>query len=67
MNNRLLEAVIVGIITALVAGFTGVGAHRPVSAAPATVATASEGEFALQSVDRFLTRASDFAYSSMKE
>ena len=39
MNSRYLEAIAVGIITALIAGFAGVGAQRPVpgSAAPSAV------------------------------
>jgi hypothetical protein len=40
MNSRYLEAVVVGIITALVAGFFGIGAQRAgsVTAPPATLA-----------------------------
>jgi hypothetical protein len=31
MDSRYLEAIVVGIITAVVAGFFGIGAHRSVS------------------------------------
>jgi hypothetical protein len=50
MNSRYLEAVVVGILTAIVAGFFGIGAPRaasvtapPATSAPLAVNPASGG------------------------
>ena len=40
MDTRYLEAVVVGIITAFVAGFAGLGAHKPGSVATPSAVSA---------------------------
>jgi hypothetical protein len=40
MNSRYLEAVAVGILTALIAGFAGIGAQRPGTSVTAPTAVA---------------------------